>query len=98
MADLLRFVHHPHPHPPSHPIPIPIIPDAVLDVRSGGGLLLAVDTTITSEALINRCAEMGLLLIPAGPNTIRLAPPLTIEVSHAQEAVDILKAAVDQLS
>jgi acetylornithine/succinyldiaminopimelate/putrescine aminotransferase len=77
---------------------------AVREVR-GIGLMLGVvlepgDPTAKatpaarlSEATMSR----GLLVVPAGPDVIRLLPPLTISDEEAEQALTILKAALESL-
>ena len=58
----------------------------------GQGLLLGVgcgDTEVA--AYIAAAEEKGLLLVGAGPNVIRLLPPLTVTKAEIDEAVAILK-------
>ncbi|MGE7092135.1 acetylornithine transaminase [Lysinibacillus sp. NPDC048646] len=58
----------------------------------GQGLLLGIscgDTEVASY--ITEAEEKGLLLVGAGPNVIRLLPPLTVSEAEIDEAVAILK-------
>ncbi|QDP99791.1 acetylornithine transaminase [Lysinibacillus fusiformis] len=58
----------------------------------GQGLLLGIscgDTEVASY--ITKAEEKGLLLVGAGPNVIRLLPPLTVSKAEIDEAVAILK-------
>lgn len=58
----------------------------------GQGLLLGIvcgDTEVVSY--IAAAEEKGLLLVGAGPNVIRLLPPLTVTKAEIDEAVAILK-------
>lgn len=58
----------------------------------GKGLLLGIgcgDTEVASY--IATAEEKGLLLVGAGPNVIRLLPPLTVSKAEIDEAVAILK-------
>lgn len=58
----------------------------------GQGLLLGVSCGDTEVAdYIAAAEEKGLLLVGAGPNVIRLLPPLTVTKSEIDEAVAILK-------
>ena len=56
----------------------------------GLGLLLGFQAENASE-LIKRALEMGLLLVPAANNTVRLLPPLTVSETEIQEALSILQ-------
>ncbi|MFJ6266928.1 acetylornithine transaminase [Lysinibacillus xylanilyticus] len=58
----------------------------------GQGLLLGIgcgDTEVASY--IAAAEENGLLLVGAGPNVIRLLPPLTVSKEEIDEAITILK-------
>ncbi|OXS73744.1 aspartate aminotransferase family protein [Lysinibacillus sp. KCTC 33748] len=58
----------------------------------GQGLLLGIccgDTEVASY--ITAAEENGLLLVGAGPNVIRLLPPLTVSKAEIDEAIAILK-------
>jgi len=61
-----------------------------LPVR-GLGLLLAFDTDSPAADAIAAAFERGLVIGSAGPNTIRLTPPLTLTADEAQHALSILK-------
>ncbi len=52
----------------------------------GVGLMLAADLTIPANAVIQAGYRQSLLLINAGPNTLRLVPPLII----SREEIDLL--------
>jgi acetylornithine/succinyldiaminopimelate/putrescine aminotransferase len=80
---------------------------AVTEVR-GKGLLLGVGLDpahiptpqggTPALALVTRLMENGLLVPPAGPETIRLLPPLNVTVEEIDEALAILKSTVEQLT
>jgi predicted acetylornithine/succinylornithine family transaminase len=63
---------------------------AALPVR-GLGLMLAFDTDAPAADVIDAAFARGLVIGSAGPNTIRLTPPLTLTEDEAQQAIDILK-------
>jgi 4-aminobutyrate aminotransferase len=73
------------------------------DVR-GRGLMLGVEIVkdrTTKEkapelrdAIINECFRRGVLVLGAGPSTIRISPPLIVDEEQAQFAVDTLSAAI----
>ena len=50
------------------------------------------------DAIINECFQRGLLVLGAGPTSIRMSPPLIIDEEQAQFAVDTLSDAVGQCS
>ncbi|SDN22233.1 acetylornithine aminotransferase [Psychrobacillus sp. OK028] len=57
----------------------------------GSGLLLGIVCKEEVAAYITAADEAGLLLVSAGPNVIRLLPPLTVTTEEIDQAVDILK-------
>jgi 4-aminobutyrate aminotransferase len=69
------------------------------DVR-GLGLMIGIELVkdqVTKERapelrdrLVQMCFERGLLVLGAGPNTIRLSPPLVLSMEQADWAVDTL--------
>ena len=61
-----------------------------LPVR-GLGLLLAFDTEQPAGDVIAAAFERGLVIGSAGPNTIRLTPPLTLSVDEAKHGLSILE-------
>src|SRR6266852_5294658 len=64
----------------------------------GEGLLLAIDLKADRAPDVVRLGiEEGVLLNTTGPNTIRLAPPLTLSEAEAEEALDKLRRALDHL-
>ena len=68
------------------------------DVR-GMGLMIGIQF---SEELENRniamkCFEKGLLVVPAGNNTIRFLPPLTVEYGEIDIALRILEEALQEI-
>jgi len=78
----------------------------VSEIR-GAGLLLGV-SLVTDEVklkegetasikLCNILSEKGLLVPPAGTDTIRLLPPLNVSAENVSEALSILKSGLDEL-
>jgi 4-aminobutyrate aminotransferase len=77
--------------------------EAIGDVR-GLGLMLGIDIVRERstrernpelrDAIIEQCFRRGLLVLGAGPSTIRLSPPLMIDEAQADCAVSILDEAV----
>jgi len=61
-------------------------------IIQGQGLMLGISCGETEvAAYITAAEEKGLLLVGAGPNVIRLLPPLTVTKEEIDEAVAILK-------
>jgi predicted acetylornithine/succinylornithine family transaminase len=64
----------------------------------GEGLLLAVELTAERAPDVVRLGiDEGVLLNATGPTTLRLAPPLTLSVAEAEEALDKLRRALARL-
>ncbi|UTR05041.1 acetylornithine transaminase [Alkalihalobacillus sp. LMS6] len=67
---------------------------SVKDIR-GSGFLIGIETTVLAQEVIDACEKKGLLLLPAGKHVTRLLPSLLIEEQEWNEAVSILKAALN---
>ncbi|MCW9036152.1 MAG: aspartate aminotransferase family protein [Rhodospirillales bacterium] len=71
-------------------------PKVIEGVR-GAGLLVGLKCQCTNMDLVAAAQRNGLLLVPAGDNTVRLLPPLTITKEQLDEALDILEASLKEL-
>lgn len=69
----------------------------VQEIR-GKGLIIGIVCTEPSARVIERAREEGLLVIPAGPQVVRLLPPLTISEAELERGVDLLCAAFDKVT
>jgi acetylornithine/N-succinyldiaminopimelate aminotransferase len=58
----------------------------------GLGLMLGLELNQPAKPLIQKGAEMGILLVSAGENVIRLLPPLTVSQEEIDQAMEILEA------
>ena len=77
------------------------------DVR-GLGLMIGAEivkskktrfaNTPDRKAILCKCAEKGLLLLPAGESAIRFCPPLIIKKSEAERGLDIFEDVVKKIS
>lgn len=67
--------------------------DCITDVR-GIGLMQGVEITKAPKEVINKCIEKGMLIAGAGENVIRFVPPLIVTKEQIDEAVGILKEAL----
>ena len=65
----------------------------VLEAR-GRGLLVAAVVDRPAEDVVAACRERGLIVLQAGENVVRLAPPLTIDGEDVAEALTILAEAL----
>ncbi|ASB90139.1 acetylornithine transaminase [Bacillus sonorensis] len=61
----------------------------VKEIR-GKGLIAGIECKKPVQPLIEELQTEGLLVLPAGPNVIRLLPPLTVEKHEITEAVEKL--------
>lgn len=69
----------------------------VVEVR-GRGLMLGLQVQGSAVAVRNAAQEAGLLLVPAGDDVVRFVPPLIVEREHIDEAVGILRHALEVLT
>ena len=68
-------------------------PETILEVR-GRGLLRGLALPEAPGPLIDVCRERGLLVISAGGNVLRLAPPLVISSEEIDHGLAILREAI----
>ena len=61
----------------------------VVEVR-GRGLLLGARLDRPAAPVVDACREQGLLVLSAGPDILRLAPPLVVGTSEVDEALDVI--------
>lgn len=75
------------------------VPDgAAKDVR-GRGLLVGVEVTgTTSRDVVMAMLRRGVLATEAGPNVVRLTPPLTVSSQEVDEAVEAAAAALAEVT
>ncbi|MDR3337075.1 MAG: aspartate aminotransferase family protein [Treponema sp.] len=63
---------------------------AVKEVR-GLGLMIGVDIEGEAGAMLEKALEAGLLILSAGPNTLRFLPPYTISDGEIEQGIGILR-------
>ena len=68
----------------------------ILDVR-GRGLMQGIQLDGSAVAVKNAAQEAGLLLVPAGDDVIRFVPPLIVTREQVDEAIGILRHALEAL-
>jgi acetylornithine/N-succinyldiaminopimelate aminotransferase len=68
-------------------------PSKVVESR-GAGHLQALELPGKVAPVIDRCREHGVLVISAGENILRLAPPLTLTREEAQEGLSVIEKAL----
>jgi acetylornithine/N-succinyldiaminopimelate aminotransferase len=64
---------------------------AILSSVRGLGLMLGIECVMPNRNLITKLRGNGLLTVAAGDNVLRLLPPLIIEESHIDEAMEIIE-------
>lgn len=67
--------------------------DDILAVR-GRGLIWGVQMSREVAPIAQACQDRGLLVLNAGPNVLRLVPPLTVKQADLDEAVTIIEEAL----
>jgi 4-aminobutyrate aminotransferase-like enzyme len=70
----------------------------LLGVALNPGSLTIPESVSPSIHLSRELAAAGLLAPPAGGDTVRLMPPLTVTGEHVDEALAILKATLDTIA
>jgi acetylornithine/N-succinyldiaminopimelate aminotransferase len=63
---------------------------AVRSVR-GRGLLIGAELDRAVGPVVDSCREQGLLVLSAGPDVLRLTPPLVVDVGQVDEALGIIE-------
>ena len=64
-------------------------PDVYESVR-GAGLMIGIKCVVPAGDVVLAFQKEGMLTVPAGDNVARLLPPLNIDESHINEAMDII--------
>jgi acetylornithine aminotransferase/acetylornithine/N-succinyldiaminopimelate aminotransferase len=67
--------------------------DLATDVR-GRGLLVGMDVVPPVAEVVSACRERGLLVLTAGDNAVRLAPPLIVDEASVERAVETIDRAL----
>ncbi|MDA0269350.1 MAG: aspartate aminotransferase family protein [Cyanobacteria bacterium] len=62
------------------------------------GLVLKPEAGITSIDVVKAAMAMGLLVVPAGPEVVRLVPPLIVSAAEVQKALMLLRQAIASLA
>jgi acetylornithine/N-succinyldiaminopimelate aminotransferase len=58
----------------------------------GMGLLLGLKLKIEAKTFINKCFEKGLLVVSAGPDVVRLLPPLNVSIDEIDNVLNIIES------
>ena len=64
-------------------------PDIFESVR-GQGLMIGLKMKVANTAFIDAARSLGLIVLPAGDNVVRLLPPLTLTEDEAREGVALM--------
>jgi acetylornithine/N-succinyldiaminopimelate aminotransferase len=70
----------------------------VIDTIRGEGLLIGIKTKILNSDLVTALRDEKMLSVGAGDNVVRLLPPLTIDETHIESAMQRLEKACHSLS
>ncbi len=68
----------------------------IKDVR-GRGLMVGVEMDLESSKVIEKGYAHGLLMVGAGPNVLRLLPPLIVENAHVDTFIERLSAILTEM-
>lgn len=68
----------------------------IVDVR-GRGLMAAIELDMEAAPIIKAGYEHGLLLVNAGPNTVRFVPPLIVQQSDVDHLIGKLTTILEQV-
>ncbi len=69
----------------------------VLSNARGRGLMCAIDfgSGATRDAVADRAFELGMIILPCGTHSLRFRPPLDVTAAEVDQALDVLRRAVD---
>jgi len=56
----------------------------------GRGLLLGIELDRPAGAVVDACRERGLLVLSAGPDVLRLTPPLVVAAAEVEQALAVI--------
>ncbi|MCE3233896.1 MAG: argD [Vampirovibrio sp.] len=70
-------------------------PEKIVDVR-GMKFMQGIEFSQPVAPIVEKCMAQGLLVVGAGPNVIRLVPPLIATEAHIDEALAILESALSE--
>ena len=68
----------------------------VVEIR-GSGLMIGVDIISDAWPVLETCLAKGLLMLSAGPKTLRFLPPYVVTDAEIDEGLAILKSVLDGL-
>ena len=62
----------------------------------GRGLLLGAVVDRPAAEVVTACRERGLILLTAGDDVVRIAPPLTVDARDVVKALELAGAALEE--
>jgi acetylornithine/N-succinyldiaminopimelate aminotransferase len=71
-------------------------PSVFKSVR-GRGLMLGLKMKTPAGDFINAARTLGLVVLPAGDNVVRLLPPLTLSEAEAREGIELLNKTASEI-
>ena len=71
--------------------------ERIVEVR-GAGMLVGVQMNTAVSPIIPSARDKGLLIINAGEDVLRLAPPLIVDREQIDTAVSIIGRCLEELS
>lgn len=66
------------------------VPDSPVRELRGEGLMIGIELRFRVSGLIARLLELGLSALPAGPNVLRLLPPLVLSDADLECGLDLI--------
>ena len=74
-----------------------LFPSLIEEVR-GKGLMLGIKPKISNEIIIEQMRKEKILTVKASDNIIRLLPPLILQNSHVDEAIEKIKSTIKNIN
>ncbi|HVV27427.1 MAG TPA: aspartate aminotransferase family protein [Rhizomicrobium sp.] len=70
---------------------------SVFESVRGRGLMLGLKMKTPAGDFINAARTLGLVVLPAGDNVVRLLPPLTLSEAEAREGIELLNKTASEI-
>jgi len=70
---------------------------AIFESVRGQGMMLGLKMKVPNGDFITAAREVGIVVLPAGDNVVRLLPPLTLSEAEAREGLELLGKAAAAL-
>lgn len=62
----------------------------------GEGFLIGIELGSSAASVVTELRDKGLLILTAGPNILRILPPLTVSYAEIDQAISILKSVLEK--